>query len=72
MALNQDIWLASCSGSEPTRGLLVELSCFPRFDTEPRYRIDDAGYELDVAYRRGIGTVQVPNRGTNDVRQITA
>ena len=21
------------------------------------------GYELDVAYRRGIGTVQVPNRG---------
>jgi hypothetical protein len=34
--------------------------------------IDDAGYELDVAYRRGIGTVQVPNRGTNDVRQITA
>ena len=43
MALNQDIWSASCSGSEPTRGLLVELSCFPRFDTEPRYRIDDAG-----------------------------
>jgi hypothetical protein len=25
--------------------------------------IDEAGYELDVAYRRGIGTVQVPNRG---------
>ena len=33
MALNQDIWLASCSGSEPTRGLLVELSCFPRLTT---------------------------------------
>jgi putative DNA primase/helicase len=40
--------------------------------TRPRADDDSRGYELDVAYRRGIGTVQVPNRGTNDVRQITA
>ena len=40
--------------------------------TRPRTDDDSRGYELDVAYRRGIGTVQVPNRGTNDVRQITA
>ena len=31
--------------------------------TRPRADDDSRGYELDVAYRRGIGTVQVPNRG---------